>query len=223
MNDNVTAMTRVDPELAKELDAAVERHPAGSARVKPEPKKNATRTVYDDRREIKDIQKRVREQKIQRYERQETKRATRMQIDQNVTLWLLVGLAAVTFVTSAILTAAGTVDVAIESMQLPAPWMALLVFGAIEVAILVFLLVYILRGSRGQSAGHWFFAMIGAASVTVAAQIYHVARGHNFDLTNPDLYAGTILAVVIALSFVLVSKAVAGSVFSESMSAEDFE
>ena len=156
------------------------------------------------------------------YAKQESARAPQFQIDQRVTLWTLSALAAIMFVAAAVLTADGTIGSAIAA-RFAWPWMGYLLFGVFEIAILVFMLLYYVRGSRVDYDGkrvsslHWFAAMVFAASVTVAASAYHVMDLYNYDFASIDLWVGIGLRVIAALFFVLVSKGLASVIFAKSI------
>lgn len=161
--------------------------------------------------------------KMQRYLKQEAKRAEQVQIDQKGTLWLLGGLGIVTFLTTAVLTADGTIGSA-ATARFAYPWMGFLLFGAIEVAILAFMLLYYVRGSRvdietgkPQPALQWFVASVFASAIAVAASVYHVAELYEFDLSDPDLWVGAALRTVIAVFFVLISKGLASVIFAKAL------
>ena len=153
---------------------------------------------------------------------QEEKRAPQFQIDQRGTLILLASLAAIMFVTTAVLTADGTIGSAVAA-RYAFPWFGFLLFGAIEVAILVFLLVYYVRGSRIDhdgtpvKAAQWFVAMIAASIVAVAASVYHVVDLYSFDWTSVDMWVGVGIRLTTTVFFVLVAKAVATVLFAKAV------
>lgn len=158
-----------------------------------------------------------------RYLEQEAKRANQIQIDQKGTLWLLGSLAIITFITTAILTADGTIGSA-ATAKFFAPEMGFLLFGAIEVAVLAFMLMYYVLGSRvdPETGGRlpalqWFVASVFASGIAVAASVYHVLELYEFDWSNPDLYVGAGLRTVVAVFFVLISKGVATVLFAKAL------
>ena len=158
-----------------------------------------------------------------RYMAQESKRAEQIQIDQKGTLWLLGSLAVVTFITTAILTADGTIGSA-ATARFFAPEFGFLLFGAIEVAILAFMLMYYVQGSRVDPetgkplpALQWFVASVFSSGVAVAASVYHVLELYDFDWSDPNLYVGAALRTVAALFFVLISKGVATVLFAKAI------
>ena len=175
------------------------------------------------------IRRKQEELKLQRYLKQEQKRAEQVQIDQKGTLILLSVLGVVTFLTTAVLTADGTIGSA-ATAQFAYPWMGFLLFGAIEVAILAFMLLYYVKGSRvdletgkPQTAVQWFVASVFASAIAVAASVYHVAELYEFDTTNPDLWVGAALRTVVAVFFVLISKGLASVIFAKSLRVESVD
>jgi len=158
----------------------------------------------------------TRDRSAERFIEQESKRAPQFQIDQTATLGILGGLAAIMFIATAILTADGTISSAALS-RFADPWQAFVLFGAVEVAILVFMLTYYVKGSRekGPQVTGWFVAMIAASGVAIALSSYHVIDLYDFAWTDPDMWVGVSIRFVVSLFFVLVSKAMASVLFAE--------
>lgn len=163
----------------------------------------------------------VQKQNMERYLQQESKRATRPQIDQNGTLYLSIALSVITFLASAALVANGTIAVAIF-MGLAADWLAWLVFGALEVAILTFLLFYLMIGSRSEEQGGgeksarlWFRLMVAFSGIVILANGFHAVEYWDFQWAEPRMYVGMVLAMIVPLSYVLVSKGLSTVVFAK--------
>jgi hypothetical protein len=163
----------------------------------------------------------VQKQNMERYLQQESKRATRPQIDQNGTLYLSITLTVITFIASAALVANGTIAVA-AFMGLAFDWLAWLVFGALEVAILTFLLFYLMIGSRSEEQGGgeraarpWFALVVAFSGIVIIANGFHAIEYWNFDWSEPRLYVGAVLAMIVPLSYVLVSKGLSTVVFAK--------
>lgn len=156
------------------------------------------------------------------YDAQEKARAPQFQIDQRGTLYVLGALAAVTFIATAILTADGTIGAA-ASARFAVPWFGYILFGAFEVAILAFMLMYYVLGSRVDHNGNrlkstqWFVAMIVAAGLTVALSAYHVLDVYNWEWSNVDMWIGIGIRLSVALFFVAVSKGIATTIFARSV------
>jgi hypothetical protein len=167
----------------------------------------------------------VEKQSNERYIKQESKRATRPQIDQNGTLYLAIVLSVITFLASAALVANGTIGVAVF-MGLAYDWLAWLVFGALEVAILTFLLFYLMIGSRSEDQGGgekvaelWFRLMVGFSAIVIVANGFHTLEFWNFAWQEPRMYVGAALSMIVPLSYVLVSKGLSTVVFAKSIKA----
>lgn len=166
-------------------------------------------------------QKRIQAANVARFEKQEAKRAPQFQIDQIGTLGLLGLLGAVMFIATAILTADGTISSAALS-RFAEPYMAFVLFGAVEVAILVFMLTYYIKGSResGWAVTGWFVGMVGASIVAVGLSVYHVFDLYEFAWLDPDMWVGVSIRLVVSLFFVLVSKALASVLFAKTIRVE---
>jgi len=164
----------------------------------------------------------IQRQKQERYAAQERKRAPQFQIDQTGTLWLLMVLLSLTFLATAALTADGTIASAALS-EFANDWMAWVLFGSVEVAVLTFMLTYYVKGSRekGWNVTGWFIAMISAAAVGVGLSVYHVLDVYNFDWLNPDMWVGVAIRLVVSVFFVLVSKAGASVLFAKTIEQVD--
>jgi len=163
------------------------------------------------------------QRKIALYEAQESKRAPQFQIDQTPVLWTLGGLGIATFITTAALTADGTVGSALVA-RYAVGWFSFLLFGAVEIAILAFMLMYYILGSRvdlvtgkRKAAWQWFAASIFASAVAVGLSAYHVVDLYDFDWSNPDLWVGVGIRLVTSLFFVLISKGFASVLFAKAI------
>lgn len=159
---------------------------------------------------------------LQRYEGQEARRTEQVQIDQPITLKILIGLAVVTFITTAVLTADGTIGSA-AAAQFASPVFSFILFGAFEVAILAFMLMYYVLGSRVEYDGtpvkatRWFVAMIVASSVTVGLSLYHVLDVYDYAWTSIDMWVGVGIRVIVALFFVVIAKGIASTIFAKAI------
>lgn len=158
-----------------------------------------------------------------RYAKQEAKRASQFQIDQPGTLFLLVGLAAFTFLTTAVLTADGTIGSSVAA-RFAFEWMGFLLFGAFEVAILAFMLMYYVLGSRinietgeREKATRWFVAMVAVSALTVLLSAYHVLDLYDYDWLSIDMWFGIGIRLAVSTLFVLVSKGISGVLFARAV------
>ena len=106
--------------------------------------------------------------------------------------------------------------------------MGFVLFGAFEVGILVFLLIYYIRGSRihivsGKRlrANHWFVAAVAVSALTVALSAYHVMDLYDYDFTSIDLWVGIGIRVAVSVLFVALSKGIAGVLFAQALDLND--
>jgi len=175
----------------------------------------ATRTVS-----AKD---RAKKQRQAVYERQEAKRAPKVQIDQKFTLYLWIAGITIAFFASAFVSFNGITAVA-EFVGLTATWMAGLFFFFIELMYLLFLIAYLLLSSRVQDDGtkeRTFGAIVGMfafGGIAVIANGFHTIEYWNYDFTEPKLWAGTLLAVSAPLAIISASKMASRVVFAKAVS-----
>lgn len=211
-DDNVVPFkggpTRLDPEITKELDAAVQRHPAGNAKPKG-PKPGTPNPVYAKKREAQ-----------ARYDEQEAKRAKLIQIDQNVVLWGWLLAVAVSFLASAVISFNGITSVA-GYVGLSFSWMSALFFFIVEFLYLVFLVAYLVLESRGEKTtgaqvGMWFFA-----GVAIYANGIHSLEHNGWDWTSVELWTGVVLGVSAPIAIISVSKLASRVVFSKAIKLEE--
>lgn len=160
--------------------------------------------------------------KFDLYDAQEKRRAPQFQIDQTPTLAILGSLAAITFIATAILTADGTIGAA-ASARFAIDWFGYILFGAFEVAILAFMLIYYIQGSRIDhdgnpvKAGKWFVAMIAASALTVLLSAYHVLDVYDYAWTDIDMWFGIGIRLAVAVFFVVLSKGIASVLFAKAV------
>lgn len=157
-----------------------------------------------------------------RYELQESKRAAKIQVDQKLVLltWLVaVGIA---FVSSAIVSFNGITSVA-EFVGLSATWMAGLFFFFIELMYLIFLVAYLVLASRvddegnPEKTGGALWGMIAFAAIAVGANAFHTLDYWQWDLTNPQMWAGVVLSVAAPVAIISASKMASRVVFARAI------
>jgi len=90
--------------------------------------------------------------KLTNYERQESRRAPKVQIDQRLVLWSWIVGIAIAFLASAIVSFNGITSVAFF-VGLSQDWMAGLFFFFIELMYLLFLIAYLVLASRVDEDG----------------------------------------------------------------------
>lgn len=213
------AGSRGNGKTLKEIAAREER---SLARIQMEQQLTEARAAAEEITKITRLRAEQKALQTEAYVKQEAVRAPQFQIDQRPTLYLLGALAAIMFIAAAVLTADGTIGSA-AAARFVEPWMGYLLFGVFEIAILVFMLLYYVTGSRVDYDGnrvpsvHWFWLMVFASTVTVIASAYHVMDVYDYEFTSIDLWVGIGLRVVAALFFVLVSKGIASVLFAKAV------
>ena len=156
-------------------------------------------------------------QRRERYEKQEFKRAPKIQIDQVITLnaWLTSVLIA--FIASAVVSFNGITSVAVF-VGLSVAWMAYLFFFFIELMYLLFLVAYLLlesrdnEDSRGALAGMIFFA-----AVAVLANGFHTFDYWAWDFAEPRAWAGVVLSVSAPIAIISASKMASRVIFAKAL------
>jgi hypothetical protein len=155
--------------------------------------------------------------KRERYEKQESKRAPKIQVDQVITLnsWLIGVMVA--FIASAIVSFNGITSVA-AFVGLSAAWMAYLFFFFIELMYLLFLVAYLIlesredEDSRGALAGMIFFA-----AVAVLANGFHTFDYWDWAFTEPRAWAGVVLSISAPIAIISASKMASRVVFARAI------
>lgn len=166
--------------------------------------------------------KRIEDQKRQRYEHQEAKRAPKIQVDQKLILWTwLVGIA-LAFISSAVVSFNGITSVA-AFVGLSQPWMAGLFFFFIELMYLLFLVAYLVLASRITEDGKpekTFGAIVGMIAfggLAVLANAFHTFDYWSWAWTEPRMWAGTILGVAAPIAIISASKMASRVVFAKAI------
>jgi hypothetical protein len=180
------------------------------------------RSNASDISKITELRAQQRERKFELYAHQESKRAPQAQIDQRPTLWFLGFLAGVMFLATAALTADGTIGAA-ATAQFSIDWFGFLLFGAIEVSVLAFMLIYYVNGSRVDYEGNpepatrWFVAMIAASTVAAGLSVYHAVDLYDFDVSSIEMWVGIVIRLTSTIFFVLISKGIASVIFAKAV------
>lgn len=153
--------------------------------------------------------------KLARYEKQEAKRATRLQIDTNGSLLVSLSLAAIALITSFVVSYSTLVAVA-EWMRLewePLNWV---VPGFIEVLILFSTYDFLITRSRGGTGRVPLWSMIGFSVVAVIANAAHSYQAWQADGELPWFaWIGVGLSAIVPFVVVYISKRLSGLVFAE--------
>jgi hypothetical protein len=160
--------------------------------------------------------------RIEMYEKQEAKRAPKIQIDQRVVLWTWITGIVIAFISSAIVSFNGITSVA-QFVGLSADWMASLFFFFVELMYLLFLIAYLVLGSRLDENGKpektmgAIFGMVGFAAIAVLANAFHTLDYWKWEWTEPQMWAGVVLAVSAPIAIISASKMASRVVFAKAI------
>lgn len=185
----------------------------------------APETIGNDNVEWLDIDEAV-ERPLSKQEElyaiQEAKRAPKIQVDQRFVLYAWLIAVGVAFISSAIVSFNGITSVA-EFVGLSAAWMAGLFFFFIELMYLIFLVAYLVLASRvdeqgkPEKTGGALWGMISFAAIAVGANAFHTLDYWNWDLTNPQMWAGVVLSVAAPVAIISASKMASRVVFARAI------
>lgn len=196
--------------LSPQRQQRIEKQKKKEAEAKQAPKSNES------------VKKTIEDQKRQRYELQESKRAPKIQVDQKIILWAwLIGIG-LAFIASAIVSFNGITSVA-TFVGLSQAWMAGLFFFFIELMYLLFLVAYLVLASRitedeepektfGAIAG-----MIAFGGLAVLANAFHTFDYWSWEWTEPRMWAGTVLGVAAPIAIISASKMASRVVFAKAI------
>jgi hypothetical protein len=167
-------------------------------------------------------EKRIEDSKRQKYERQESKRAPKIQIDQKIVLWTWLFAIGLAFISSAIVSFNGITAVA-EFVGLSQDWMAGLFFFFIELMYLLFLVAYLVLASRITESGQpekTFGAIVGMIAfggLAVLANAFHSFDYWDWDWVEPRMWAGVILGISAPIAIIAASKLASRVVFAKAI------
>jgi hypothetical protein len=164
----------------------------------------------------------IEDQKRERYEVQESKRAPKIQVDQKVILWTwLIGIG-LAFISSAVVSFNGITSVAFF-VGLSQDWMAGLFFFFIELMYLLFLVAYLVLASRVNEDGKpektmgAIFGMVAFGGLAVLANAFHTFDYWAWDWTEPRMWAGTVLGIAAPIAIIAASKMASRVVFAKAI------
>jgi len=164
----------------------------------------------------------IEDQKRERYELQESKRAPKIQVDQKVILWTwLVGIG-LAFISSAIVSFNGITSVA-TFVGLSQEWMAGLFFFFIELMYLLFLVAYLVLSSRLSDNGKpektsgAIIGMVAFGGLAVLANAFHTFDYWDWNWVEPRMWAGTILGIAAPIAIISASKMASRVVFAKAL------
>lgn len=190
--------------------------PSFEETIEDKPKRTRKKSVTQE------VKTNVRDKKSLMYEKQEAKRAPKVQIDQKLVLWTWIIGIAVAFISSAIVSFNGITAVA-EFVGLSQPWMGGLFFFFIELMYLLYLIAYLVLGSRVDEDGTpektrgALWGMIAFGGIAVLANAFHTLDFWNFDWFSPQMWAGIVLSISAPIAIISASKMASRVVFAKAI------
>jgi hypothetical protein len=170
----------------------------------------------------KTVRSNIKDKKSIMYEKQEAKRAPKLQIDQRLVLWSWVVGIGVAFISSAIVSFNGITSVAFF-VGLSQDWMAGLFFFFIELMYLLYLIAYLVLGSRIDEDGTpekttgALWGMIAFGGIAVLANAFHTLDYWNFNWLSPQMWAGVVLSISAPIAIISASKMASRVVFAKAI------
>ena len=168
------------------------------------------------------VRSNVKDQKSLMYEKQEAKRAPKVQIDQRLVLWTWILGICIAFVSSAIVSFNGITSVA-AFVGLSQTWMAGLFFFFIELMYLLYLIAYLVLGSRIDEEGNpektngALWGMIAFGGIAVLANAFHTLDFWDFNWFSPQMWAGIVLSISAPIAIISASKMASRVVFAKAI------
>ena len=168
------------------------------------------------------VKSNIKDNKSLVYEKQEAKRAPRVQIDQKLVLWTWILGIGVAFVSSAIVSFNGITSVAFF-VGLSQDWMAGLFFFFIELMYLLYLIAYLVLGSRVDEDGvpektnGALWGMIAFGGIAVIANAFHTLDFWEFAWLSPQMWAGLVLSITAPIAIIAASKMASRVVFAKAI------
>ena len=160
--------------------------------------------------------------KLQNYDRQESRRAPKVQIDQRIVLWTWIIGIGIAFLASAIVSFNGITSVAFF-VGLSQDWMAGLFFFFIELMYLLFLIAYLVLASRvddnGKQEKTWgaIMGMVAFGGLAVLANGFHTFDYWDWNWVEPRMWAGIILSISAPIAIISASKMASRVVFARAI------
>jgi hypothetical protein len=208
--------------IEKEEDMAINQFPGTltpdvlEPEVAPKAKRTRTKSVTTV------VKSNIKDNKSLMYEKQESKRAPRVQIDQKLILWTWILGIGIAFISSAIVSFNGITSVA-EFVGLSQTWMAGLFFFFIELMYLLYLIAYLVLGSRVDEDGTpektsgALWGMIAFGGIAVIANAFHTLDFWQFAWLSPQMWAGLVLSVSAPIAIIAASKMASRVVFAKAI------
>jgi len=186
------------------------------------PAKTKKKTVKQDRSVSARAAAREKRMKLDRYEAQEKRRATKIQVDQNIVLIAWISGIAIAFLASAIVSFNGITSVAVF-VGLSQAWMASLFFFFVELMYLLFLVAYLVLASRIDENGTpeltrgALWGMITFGGIAVLANAFHTLDYWSWTWVEPRMWAGLILSISAPIAIISASKMASRVVFARAV------
>jgi hypothetical protein len=208
--------------IQKEEEMAINQFPGtitpivSEPEVAPKAKRTRTKSVTTV------VKANIKDNKSLMYERQESKRAPRVQIDQKLILWTWILGIGIAFISSAIVSFNGITSVA-AFVGLSQTWMAGLFFFFIELMYLLYLIAYLVLGSRVDEEGTpektsgALWGMIAFGGIAVIANAFHTLDFWQFAWLSPQMWAGLVLSVSAPIAIIAASKMASRVVFAKAI------
>jgi hypothetical protein len=208
--------------IEKEEEMAINQFPGTltpdvlEPEVAPKAKRIRTKSVTSV------VKSNIKDNKSLMYERQESKRAPRVQIDQKLILWTWILGIGIAFISSAIVSFNGITSVA-AFVGLSQTWMAGLFFFFIELMYLLYLIAYLVLGSRVDEDGTpektsgALWGMIAFGGIAVIANAFHTLDFWQFAWLSPQMWAGLVLSVSAPIAIIAASKMASRVVFAKAI------
>jgi hypothetical protein len=168
------------------------------------------------------VKSNIKDNKSLMYEKQEAKRAPRVQIDQRLILWSWILGIGIAFISSAIVSFNGITSVALF-VGLSQAWMAGLFFFFIELMYLLYLVAYLVLGSRVDEDGTpektngALWGMIAFGGIAVIANAFHTLDFWEFAWLSPQMWAGLVLSISAPIAIIAASKMASRVVFAKAI------
>ena len=160
--------------------------------------------------------------KLQNYERQESRRAPKVQIDQRIVLWSWIIGIGIAFLASAIVSFNGITSVA-YFVGLSQDWMSGLFFFFIELMYLLFLIAYLVLASRvdedGKKEKTWgaIMGMVAFGGLAVLENGFHTFDYWSWDWTEPLMWERISLSISAPIAIISASKMASRVVFARAI------
>lgn len=200
----------------KEVNTMAEEAPVIETPAVVVPKRTRIKSVTES------VKGSIKDKKSLMYEKQELKRAPKVQIDQKLVLWSWILGIGIAFISSAIVSFNGITAVA-QFVGLSQAWMGSLFFFFIELMYLLYLIAYLVLGSRVDEEGTpektsgALWGMISFGGIAVLANAFHTLDFWQFNWFSPQMWAGVVLSISAPIAIISASKMASRVVFAKAI------